>query len=171
MPEVFSGDFAACVFGSGCVEAPHRTQGKTSGTQGSKCLNFNEKLIMANGTSCGEGNVNGDGSSKGDGFDDVDGFVYGEGRDDGHGDNGVDGNAVDDCDENDDDCHVSVMLNVTLIMIVMVTIMMMVMMIIMMMMMTMTMTKTTRINGKVTGDFDDGGGRQIHGNGGGNEDV
>ena len=62
------------------------------------------------------------------------------------------------------------MLNVSLIMIVMVTIMMMVMMMIMMMMM-MTMTKATRINGKVTGDFDDGGGRQIHGNGGGDEDV
>ena len=47
MPEVLSRDFAACVFGSGCVEAPHLTQGKTSGTQGSKCLDFNEKLIMA----------------------------------------------------------------------------------------------------------------------------
>lgn len=62
------------------------------------------------------------GSSKGDGFDDVDGFVYGEGGDDGHGDNGVDDNAVDDCDESDDHCDVSVMVNVTVIMIVMVTI-------------------------------------------------
>ena len=138
---------------------------KTSGTLGSTHRN----LTMTNATTGGEGNVNGDGSSKGDRFDDVDGFVYGEGGDDGHCDNGVIGNDVDDCDENDDGCHVLVMLNVTLIMLEMVTIMMMMMM--MMMMMTMMMTTTTRINGKVTGDFDDGGGRKIHGNGDGSEDV
>ena len=118
-------------------------------------------MITANGTCGGKGNVNGDVNRKGDGFDDIDGFVYGEGGDDGHGDNGLNGNNVDDCDENDDDCHVSVMLNVTLIMILMVTIMMM---------MT-TTTKTTRIKANVNGDFDDGGGRQIHGNGDGGEDV
>ena len=151
------------VFGRRPVEAPRRTQEKTSGTQCSTHLNFNEKLITANGTCGGKGNVNGDGNRKGDGFDDIDGFVNGEGGDDGHGDNGLNGNNVDDCDENDDDCHVSVMLNVTLIMILMVTIMMM--------MTTTTTTKTTRINANVNGDFDDGGGRKIHGNGDGGEDV
>ena len=54
------------------------------------------------------------------------------------------------------------MLNVTLIMILMVTIMMM---------MTTTTTKTTRIKANVNGDFDDGGGRKIHGTGDGGEDV
>ena len=54
------------------------------------------------------------------------------------------------------------MLNVTLIMILMMTIMMM---------MTTTTTKTTRIKANVNGDFDDGGGRKIHGNGDGGEDV
>ena len=103
VPKVFSRGFAARVFGRRRVEAPRRTQGKTSGTQGSTHLNFNEKLITANSTCGGKGNVNGDGSSKGDSFDDVDGFVYGEGDDDGHCDNGVDGNNVDDCDEHDDD--------------------------------------------------------------------
>ena len=59
MPEVFSRSFAARVFGRRLVEAPRRTQEKTSGTQCSTHLNYNEKLITDNDTSGGEGNVSG----------------------------------------------------------------------------------------------------------------
>ena len=60
MPEVSSRGFAARVFGRRRVEAPRRAREKTSSTLQYASKFNNEKLIMANVTTGGEGNVYGD---------------------------------------------------------------------------------------------------------------